>query len=371
MITRHEIDALSNYPAGEAPVVSFYLSFDRHEREEKAPFTELKNLLRIGQEEMAKWPEAYHVPLALYLARIEETAEEERGGRSRGLAIFAGENLWQVYRLPVPPGNRIVIDRTPYVKPLIHLYRGHPRYCTVLVDKERARLFLIQMGEIQDYSIVLDEVPKHHEQGGWAQARLQRRHEDAVMHHLKRAAELTFEFFQREGFDYLLLGGTEELTSAFFERLHTYLQERVVATLPISTNASGAEVLAATLKAMEEVEARLDEERIARLKEEVGQGRLAVAGLAPTIRALNARKVQHLIVEEGYEVPGGRCVDCGSLSIRSTGRCRYCHGTIEHVDNLVDEAVELGFSQGAQVHWVAPNQTLWEMGRIGALLRYA
>ncbi len=371
MITQHEIDALNSYPAGEAPVISFYLSFDRHEREEKTPFTELKNLLRLGQEEMAKWPEEYHVPLALYLARIEETAEEERGGRSRGLAIFAGENLWQVYRLPVPPGNRIVIDRMPYVKPLIHLYRGHPRYCTVLVDKERARLFLIQMGEIQDYSMVLDEVPKHHEQGGWAQARLQRRHEDAVMHHLKRAAELTFEFFQRERFDYLLLGGTEELTSAFYERLHTYLQERVVAVFPIATTASGAEVLAATLKTMEEVEARLDEELSTRLKEEVGQGRLAVAGLAPTIRALNAHKVQHLIVEEGYDVAGGRCADCGSLSIRSTGRCRYCHGTIERVDSLVDEAIELGFAQGAQVHLVAPNQTLWELGRIGALLRYA
>ena len=101
------------------------------------------------------------------LARIEETVEDERGGKSRGLAVFAGQNLWQVYRLPMAPGNHIVIDRTPHVKPLIHLFRRHPRFCAVLVDKERARLFLIQMGEIQDYSMVLSEVPKHHEQGGF------------------------------------------------------------------------------------------------------------------------------------------------------------------------------------------------------------
>jgi len=371
MITRRELDLLANYPASDSPVVSFCLSMDRREREEKTPFTELKNLLKAGQEEIAKWPEAYHVPLALQLARIEETAEEERGGKSRGLAIFAGENLWQVYRLPIIPGNHIIIDRKPYVKPLIHLYRGHPRYCTVLVDKERARLFLIQMGEIQDYSMVLDEVPKHHEQGGWAQARLQRRHEDYVMHHLKRSAELTFEFFQREGFDSLLIGGTEELTIAFYERLHTYLQERMAGFLPISTSASGSEVLALTIKVMEEAEARLDEELTNKLKEEVGQGRLGVAGLAPTIRALNAHKVMQLLVEEGYQVAGGHCGDCASLSIRSTGRCRYCHGTIEKVDNLVDEAVELAFAQGAQVHFIAPNQTLWDLGRIGALLRYA
>lgn len=371
MITKHELDALSSYPATGAPVVSFYLSIDRHERDEKTPFTELKNLLKAGQDLLGRWPAEHRVALALSLARIEETAEEERGGRSRGLVVFAGPNLWQVYRLPVQPGNHIAIDRAPYVKPLILLVRRSPRYCTVLVDKEMARLFLIQMGEIQDYSLVLDEVPKHHEQGGWAQARLQRRHEDAVMHHLKRSAELTFEFFQREEFDYLLLGGTEKLTSAFFERLHTYLQERVVATFPFAMTSSASEVLDHTLGVMDKVQARLAEELTARLKDEVGQGKRGVAGLTETIRALNAHRVQELIVEEGYQVPGGRCQDCGSLSIRSTGKCRYCSGKIERVENLVDEAVERAFAQGAQVHFVPANQTLWDLGRIGALLRYA
>jgi peptide subunit release factor 1 (eRF1) len=371
VITKHELDALSNYAATGTPVVSFYLSIDRHERDEKAPFTELKNLLKTGQDLLARWPAEHRVALALYLTRIEETAEEERGGRSRGLVIFAGENLWQVYRLPIQPGNHIAVDRTPYVKPLILLLQRSPRYCTVLVDKEMARLFIIQMGEIQDYSMVLDEVPKHHEQGGWAQARLQRRHEDAVMHHLKRSAELTLEFFQREGFDYLLLAGTEKLTNAFFDRLHTYLQERVVATFPFAMTSSAAEVLDQTLRVMEKVEARLAEELTARLKDEVGQGKLGAAGLTATIRALNAHRVMELIVEEGYQVPGGRCMDCGSLSIRSTGKCRYCGGKIERVENLTDEAVERAFTQGAQVHFIAANQTLWDLGQIGVLLRYA
>jgi peptide subunit release factor 1 (eRF1) len=371
VITKHELDVLSNYPATGSPVVSFYLSIDRHERDEKTPFTEVKNLLKTGQELISRWPAEQRVPLALYLTRIEETTEEERGGRSRGLVIFAGEGLWQVHRLPIQPGNHIVIDRTPYVKPLILLFQRSPRYCTLLVDKERARLFLIQMGEIQDYSLVLDEVPKHHEQGGWAQARLQRRHEDYVMHHLKRSAELTLEFFQREGFDYLLVGGTDEMTSAFYERLHTYLQERMVGSFVIATNASASDVLEQTLRVMEAVEARLAEQLTARLKEEVGQGKLGIAGLSASIRALNAHKVAELIVEEGYQTTGGRCGDCGSLSIRSTGKCRYCQGKIERVVNLVDEAVEKAFAQGAQVHFVAPNQTLWDMGRMGSLLRYA
>ena len=371
MITKHELDVLSNYPPTGLPVVSFYLSIDRPERDDRTPFTELKNLLKVGQDLISRWPAEQRVALAMHLTRIEETVEEERGGRARGLVIFASENLWYIYRLPVQTGNHIVIDRTPFIQPLILLIRRSPRCCTVLVDKERARLFLIQMGEIQDYSMVLDEVPKHHEQGGWAQARLQRRHEDAVMHHLKRSAELTFEFFQREGFDYLLLGGTDKLTSAFFERLHTYLQERMVGTLSIATAASAGEVLEQTLGSMEAVQARLSEELSTRLKEEVGQGKLGVAGLAATIRALNSHRVMELVVEEGYQVPGGRCSDCGSLSIRSTGKCRYCQGKIERVENLVDEAVEKAFSQGAQVHFVAPNQTLWDLGRIGALLRYA
>lgn len=372
MITRKELDLLSSYPPADTPVVSFYLSLDRREPgEDKIAFTELKNLLKAGQEEMSHWSEEDHIAIAMALSRIEETAEEERGGASRGLAIFAGEDLWQSYRLPLPPGNHIVIDRTPYVKPLIHLFRRHPRYCAVLVDKELARLFLIQMGEIQDYSMVLDEVPKHHDQGGWAQARLQRRHDDYVMHHLKRSAELTFEFFQREEFDYLLIGGTEELTKAFYDRLHTYLQERVVGFLPISTMASASEVLEQSLEAMGKVEEEMHLELLEQLQGEVGRERLGVTGLSPTLRALNARKVKALLVEEGYQTAGGRCVSCSSLSVRSSGRCRFCQGEMEPVENLVDEAVELAFSQGAQVHFIEPNQILWDLGRIGALLRYA
>jgi peptide subunit release factor 1 (eRF1) len=219
--------------------------------------------------------------------------------------------------------------------------------------------------------MVLDEIPKHHEQGGWAQARLQRRHEDAVMHHLKRSAELTFEFFQREGFDYLLIGGTEKLSAAFYERLHTYLQERVATTFTMATNTAAGEVLAHTLRLMEEVEVRVGEQLTARLKEEVGQGKTGVAGLADTLRALNGHRVMDLLVEEEYHVAGGRCPDCGSLSVRTTGKCRYCQGKIERVDNLIDEMVEKAFAQNARVHFIAPNQALWDMGRIGALLRYA
>ncbi len=78
-----------------------------------------------------------------------------------------------------------------------------------------------------------------------------------------------------------------------------------------------------------------------------------------------------LLVEDGYQTPGGRCSDCGSLTVRASGRCRYCEGPIERVDKLIGEAVELAFNQGAEVHFIAPNQTLWDLERIGALLRYA
>jgi peptide subunit release factor 1 (eRF1) len=125
------------------------------------------------------------------------------------------------------------------------------------------------------------------------------------------------------------------------------------------------------LKAMEEIKTRRNDELTARLKEEVGSGKLGVAGLAPTLRALNDHKVMHLLVEEGYQTPGGRCPECGTLRVRSAGRCRFCQGAIERVENLVDEAVELAFAQGAKVHFIAASESLWELGRIGALLRYA
>src|SRR2546426_686041 len=99
------------------------------------------------------------------------------------------------------------------LEPSRHLMDEYERYAVALVDKEKARLFTIFMGEIEESDAFKDFVPGKHHQGGPSQARYQRHHEAYVHWHLKRVARHLAQILGRRPFDRLILAGPEEATS--------------------------------------------------------------------------------------------------------------------------------------------------------------
>ena len=107
---------------------------------------------------------------------------------------------------------------------------------------------------------------------------------------------------------------------------------------------------------------------VARLRERVGAGTKAVAGLAPTLAALNERRVGDLVLSDGYAEAGWRCA-CGALAARGP-QCPIDGEEMEHVDDIVEDAVDVALTQGCHVEICVGNADLDVLGRIGALLRY-
>jgi len=100
-------------------------------------------------------------------------------------------------------------------------------------------------------------------------------------------------------------------------------------------------------------------------------GRRAVAGMDDTLAALEANRVEVLVVAPDLQAGGVRCARCGHLSAGAPGRpCELCGGPVLEVPDLVEEAVELALRERCRVETVAGAASLSGVGGVGALLRF-
>lgn len=374
MLTRREVEQLSSYHNEEYPITSFYLNVGKGGPDEGKYMIHLKNLMAQVEEQRDRWTKPQMESVEQDLDRIRAFVRDQVMRRGQSLAAFAcsAAGFWRTYTFPRPVGNHIYVDHQPYVKPLLRLLEQYGRYCTVLVGKGKARIFLLHMDEIQERSDIFGAVPGRHDQGGWAQARLQRHHDDRVMHHLKTTADQIFALFQEEDFAKLLVGGTEELVSQFQEYLHPYLRERLVATFPMGMTASAKKVQDQSLALVREIEERESAELMARLENEVGAHNMGVAGLGPTLRALQRGQILTLLVNEGFSAPGKQCTGCGHLTVWAEEQCPYCGEELQPMENIVDEIIDQAFALASEVKFMRGEnrERLALLGDIGALLRY-
>ncbi|MDQ1443874.1 MAG: peptide chain release factor subunit 1, partial [Acidimicrobiaceae bacterium] len=292
---------------------------------------------------------------------------------TRGLAIFscAPKGLWEVIELPVPVRNQVVINQTPQVKQLEAIVESHKSFGVLLADKQRARMFVFELGELVDKSELFDQLPRHEDDhGDWDKDHV-RDHSNAAAHrHLKRAGEVAFHVLQDQGFDHLIVGAPEEIATELDRVMHPYLRERIAARLAVPVSASDATIRAAALQVEEQVERQKKAAMVARLRDASAQpGGLGVIGLDPVLKALVERRVDTLLVSDGYETEGWRCRSCNYVAVK--GRtCPLCSSEMDLVPDVVEEAVEEAIAQSCRVCICMGNADLDVMGRIGALLRF-
>lgn len=365
---------LAEWDPGDCPVTSLYLSVDGRlyprKKDYELRLDELLRQVRAAAGEMQD--RGVRRSVEADAARMSAFVRDELSrGRTRGLAMFSthGAGLWEAVEVPRPFRNRAVVAQHPDLLPLEHVLEVYESFCTVLVDSTRARMFLAELGRIEERSDLDDEVPGRHDQGGWAQARYQRHIDDLRNKHLKHTAEVLFRFHRRRAFDHLILGGPEEVVVEFERELHDYLRRKVRATIAVPMTAGQDEVLERSLELEEEMERERERELVGRVLAEARAGRLAVGGLAPTLESLNASRVQVLAVAFDLRAPGGECPACGWLG-PAAGPCGACGTSLSEVPDVVEAAVARAVRLGSRVETVTHDGLLDDLGGIGALLRF-
>lgn len=366
-ITEAAIKELAAFRSEGAPVVTCYLDVDGSRRPRQVDYEhELEHLVREAADR------EHGESAAADLQRISEHVHAgfDRS-RVRGLAIFAcGDALWTVVELPLAVHDRIVINAAPAVAQLEAVAQESARVGVLAIDKQRARLLVFELGELIEHREVVDELPRdidsvgHRERGDTAH-----HVEELVAQHVRHAAREAHGFFRDCGVRDLLLAVPDQLVAELESDLHPYLARRVRGRLDQRIDTPLDELSEAVIEREHDITVQREAALVERLRGAVGSGDKGVAGLADTLGALADRRVDVLLVSNGYAEAGWRCDQC--ITLASVGRsCPRCAEEMLHVDDIVEEAVDAAFAQGCRVEVVDGNADLDVMGRIGALLRF-
>jgi hypothetical protein len=370
-ITEEAIRQLAGFRSDQGPVVSCYLDVDgrRHVRAQDVE-TELDHLLRNarGQDGGAS--------AGADLDRIDRYVRDgfDRS-RTRGLAIFSSvaNDLFRVIPLPVSVVNRVVINNAPAVGQLESVVQELERFGVLLVDQQRARMFVFQLGELVDHSELFEEKPRDFDSIGEhdlaAYDKAMQHVDEMVAQHLRHAAAVAFAVFKEHGFERLTISAPSEMANTVESMLHPYLRERLCESIDVSVTAAVNEIRRAAMAVEATVERQREAGYIERLRETVARGGKGVTGLDSTLAALVERRVEMLFVSKGYEETGWRCERCGYLCHKGP-TCPVDGSQMNHIDDIVEEAVDTALAQRCRVDVCVDNADLDVMGRIGALLRF-
>lgn len=371
MVTEDALRALASF-RGEPVMVSLYLDIDgrRYPRitDVEPHLDQLFRDARGHAERRGRPVEAVDEQLGRIGERFRQGFDRSR---IRGVAFFAAPGRFEVVEVPRSVRNQVVVDEAPALRQLEYLLDEFERFLLVLVDRQRARLFRFDLGELVERQELFDPVSPRvdgTDDGGLMASHVQAHVDEEARRHFRHAAEVTLRELQEWGADRVILGGPTQAVAEFEEALHPYARERVADRISISAQAPEAEVREAALRAEEAVERREEAELVERLREGLGTDHRSVAGLGDTLRALYERRVDVLVVSHGYEEPGWRCSSCGFLATRGS-RCAVCEASMHEVDDVVGQAIDVALAARSGVE-ICENADLDVLGRIGATLRF-
>src|SRR5687767_10582357 len=220
-----QLDRLAQFEPAPYPVVSLYLNTQPGQtgREQYQSFvrTELKARSRTYPEGS---PE--RDSLDKDMERIATYLGSELQPSANGVAIFAcsaGE-LFETVQLSAPVDEHwLYIGDTPHLYPLARVESQYPRYAAVVAQTNASRIFVFAAAELVAQQEVKGTKTRRTSQGGWSQARFQRRIENYHQQHVKEVIEALDRIVQQEGIEQVFFAGDEVVLPLFREQLPKHL----------------------------------------------------------------------------------------------------------------------------------------------------
>jgi peptide subunit release factor 1 (eRF1) len=371
---------LAGIRADGASVLSIFLNLDPREfAAAPARATEISSVLDDAHRRIRDTEGLSHdarKALRDDLERARELFRDFAPKGAHGFALFAcgPASLFEGMRLPRPIETRAVIDDSPFVEPLVDLVGAAGEWMVVLVNRSFGRLLRGDADHLDELAAVEDDVHGRHKQGGWSQARYQRSVDEEVADHLKHVADAAFLRFKRAPFQHLLLGGPSEALAEFEGKLHPYLRERLRGRFDVDVEHTNAdEVAAAARPKIEQFTSTRERDVLDRVREGVAKGGRGAAGLDQVLSALNERRVETLLLNQGYSAQGCTCPQCGCVYSLNGGKCPADGSDLDCRGDVIESAVHLALEQDAGVLVVREEEHARELqshGSIAAVLRF-
>jgi peptide subunit release factor 1 (eRF1) len=242
-ITREQIRELAEFQDAKSYAVSFYFQpatpRNKAHKEDTILVKDLvrealRNLESKGSAGKGKESKDKKECARADLDRILRLSGELRSNGTHGKALFAcsAQNLWREYDLPASlPGTQLFVDRHFHLKPIAHLLGASPLLGVVLVDRHRARIFDLRLGELTEREDLFHPQPRRGRSDGYAGydgGHAQRRMEDETRHHFKNVAEALKELLEKGVFEKWILACQDAHRPLLEPQLHSYVSQALI-----------------------------------------------------------------------------------------------------------------------------------------------
>jgi peptide chain release factor subunit 1 len=369
---RDQLDRLSAFEPTDAPVLSLYLDMraDQHGRRNydaflRKTFAERARVLKGSARQSF---ETDVDRIQAYLGSVPASVN--------AVALFAcaaRDNFFHDIQLDVPIDNHwLYVGSVPHLYPLVRLNDQYPRYAALLVDTNSARLFVFGLGATARQAEVKNVKTRKAAMGGWSQARYQRHIDNFHLHHMKEVVDVLDRVIREEALDHIVIACDATARPLLMEQLPQHLAAKVIDLMKLDINTPEHEVLTRTLEALRDHDADTDVAHVERMLDAWNAGGLAVVGPEDTLKALEKRQVEELLItatpsllRRAAELTGD--VAPGPVEI-DTSAANASLDADRH--KLADHFVVHAHMSGARIRFVENPDLLFEVGGVGALLRF-
>ena len=239
VLTREDLHSVLEAPAGDGHFLSLYLSLTPQERSKRAGTIFLKK----RTHQLEKLLGEHHDQLGEFevnMKRIWDYLGSDLKEQAQGIAIYCNvqSHYFRAFQLPVAVRNRMVWAERPHIEPLAEVVEGHHHHCVVLFDSHHGRILSIYLDQVQGEEVYDEEVPNKTKAGGWSQMRYQRHHDERSHHFLRDLSDSLEAFVREKSPDDVILLGQERHIAEFRKLLGQSVQEKLLFTEHIDTDAS-------------------------------------------------------------------------------------------------------------------------------------
>ncbi len=386
MITRDQIHELAQFEDQGACALSFYFQptapRNKAHKEEAILTKDLaREVLRQLESKIKsngnnKDKDKYEAARA-DLDRIVRLSQDLRGNGARAKAVFAcsAQGFWREYDLPAQlGGTQLTVNRHFHLKPLAQLLGAFPSLGVVLVDRHRARLFDLRLGELTEREGFFHPLTRRGRGDGFAGydgGHAQRRVNDEARQHFKFVAEFLKDALDKGMFERWILGCQDTHWSQFEPQLHPYAAQKLLGRFSADVaHVTREEIRSEAEKIFAEAQERRCQEAVRETLNQAGHNARGVTGLRRVLHSLELGEVQTLLVGQNYHSQAVECSGCGHLDAHLVSLCPVCGRQTREVVDVGEAILPRVIQHNIELFYVRDDAEFDKVGNIAALLRF-
>jgi peptide subunit release factor 1 (eRF1) len=377
-MTREQIRELAEFDDVQSSAVSFYFqpSAPRNKAHKEDTIL-VKDLAREALRGLEGKDKATKERAAADIDRIVQLSATLRSNGTHAKAVFAcsAQNVWREYDLPPSlSATQLFVERHFHLKPLARLVGAVPLLGVVLVDRHRARIFDLRLGELTERQDLFHPLPRRGRSDGFAGydgGHAQRRVEDEARQHFKNVAETLKGLLEKGIFERWILACQDAHLFMIEPQLHPYVSQALIGRFHADlTHVTRDEIRSHAQQILEQWQNDRRHKFVGQALSQARGHSRGVTGLRRVLRSLEMGEIQTLLIGENFQAHAIECTGCGHLDAHLVSFCPVCGRATQEVVDVGEAILPWVIRRDIEMFYVKDDPEFDKVGNIAALLRF-